>query len=146
AQVLPLATLAASPAEPLRGLGTPERALLMLQVVPMWLRLLVWPARLRADYPAEAFALPPQLELRAAIGLAIILLFALVARSARKWAPSVSFGIAWAAIALLPVSNIVPTGVVLAERTLFLPSIGFVLAVGPVAAQVAAAPLLPRSE
>jgi len=48
----------------------------------------------------------------------------------------VSFGLIWCAIALLPVSNIVPGGVMLAERTLLLPSVGFLLAVGG-AAQLA---------
>src|SRR6185503_11620075 len=42
-----------------------------------------------------------------------------------------SFGIAWLCITLLPVSNfVVPAGIILAERTLFLPSIGVMLAVG----------------
>jgi hypothetical protein len=49
--------------------------------------------------------------------------------SARKRAPAVSFGIMWCAVALFPVSNVLlPTGIVLAERTLFLPSVGVVVA------------------
>jgi hypothetical protein len=45
--------------------------------------------------------------------------------------PVTSFGIAFVCIALLPTSNfILTTGIVLAERTLFLPSVGFVIAVG----------------
>jgi hypothetical protein len=53
-----------------------------------------------------------------------------------------AFGLLWMAIALLPVSNILPTGVVLGERTLFLPSIGFLLAVGAVAQRVLARPAM----
>jgi tetratricopeptide (TPR) repeat protein len=34
------------------------------------------------------------------------------------------FGLGWFALALLPVSNVVPTGVLVAERTLYLPSMG----------------------
>ena len=39
-------------------------------------------------------------------------------------------GIAWTAVALLPVSNLIlPTGILLAERTLYLASVGAMLAV-----------------
>jgi hypothetical protein len=49
-------------------------------------------------------------------------------------APAFSFAVAWCAVALAPVSNVlIPTGIVLAERTLFLPSIGFCLGVGALA-------------
>jgi tetratricopeptide (TPR) repeat protein len=42
-----------------------------------------------------------------------------------------AFGLAWLGLALLPVSNLIAaTGVVVAERTLFLPSAGAMLAVG----------------
>ena len=41
-----------------------------------------------------------------------------------------SLGIVWVAIAVLPVSNLIlPTGILLAERTLYLASVGAVLAV-----------------
>jgi hypothetical protein len=43
--------------------------------------------------------------------------------------PVTSFGIIWIVLTLLPVSNfIVPTGVLLAERTLMLPSVGAMIA------------------
>ena len=45
-------------------------------------------------------------------------------------APMVLFGVAWVAIGLFPVSNVlIPTGITMAERTLFLSSIGAMLAV-----------------
>jgi tetratricopeptide (TPR) repeat protein len=51
---------------------------------------------------------------------------------------AISFGIALVCIALLPSSNfIVPAGIVLAERTLFLPSVGAMLVVGALAVVVA---------
>jgi hypothetical protein len=54
----------------------------------------------------------------------------------------VTFGIAWVAVTLLPVSNLIAiTGVILAERTLFLPSAGAMLAIGGIAAHY-----LPRFE
>jgi tetratricopeptide (TPR) repeat protein len=43
----------------------------------------------------------------------------------------ITFGLAWSAVAFLPVHNVLlPTGIVLAERTLFLPSIGAFFALG----------------
>jgi tetratricopeptide (TPR) repeat protein len=42
-----------------------------------------------------------------------------------------SFGVLWIAIGLFPVSNVlIPTGIALAERTLFLPSVGIALILG----------------
>jgi hypothetical protein len=52
--------------------------------------------------------------------------------------PVISFGIAFVCIALLPASNfILPAGILLAERTLFLPSVGAMLVVGGALAWVA---------
>ena len=54
----------------------------------------------------------------------------------RLWqtAPVVVFGLAWIAIGIAPVHNVlVPSGIVLAERTLFLPSVGAMLVVGGLA-------------
>jgi tetratricopeptide (TPR) repeat protein len=57
-----------------------------------------------------------------------------IAVALRRRQPVVSFGVAFAAVALLPSSNFVlPAGIVLAERTLFLPSVGAMLVVGAVA-------------
>jgi len=42
-----------------------------------------------------------------------------------------AFGLGWIAIAFLPVANLLfPTGVLVAERTLYLPSVGLAIAVG----------------
>jgi len=109
----------------------------MLGVVPDWVRLLVWPARLVEEYaPPETaiyttftWALLPALVTAAGvIGLAV-----LASRHSRVG----RFAFAWLAIALLPVSNVLmPTGVILAERTLFLPSVGIVLLAGALACWV----------
>jgi hypothetical protein len=103
----------------------------MLGVVPHWFRLLFWPAHLQADYsPGEIVGQtvwgPAQ-----SLGTILLLVAVAAAIAARRRAPVVTFGIAWCAIALFPVHNVlVPTGIVLAERTLFLPSVGAMLAVG----------------
>jgi tetratricopeptide (TPR) repeat protein len=103
----------------------------MLGVVPEWLRLLAWPVHLQADYSPQEIVASTGFGLQEAAGAVLVLGTAMLAWIFRRRAPVMSFGILWTAIALLPVSNvIIPTGVVLAERTLFLPSMGFLLAIG----------------
>ncbi|MFN0178437.1 MAG: hypothetical protein ACKVZ0_06520 [Gemmatimonadales bacterium] len=118
-------------AEGLENLSLGQRAVLMLGVVPHWFRLLLWPAHLRADYSPreiEPTAIWGPAQSQGAVLLLITL--ALVWYCWRR-APVVAFGLVWAGIAIFPVSNVlVPTGVVLAERTLFFPSIGMMLAIG----------------
>jgi hypothetical protein len=120
----------------LSGMRDDQRILVVLQLVPQWFRLLVWPARLQAEYG------PPGLGV-AVLGPAEVLGLALIAAAlwlgwwARRRAPVVTLGLLWVAISLLPVSNlIVLTGILLAERTLLLPSAGACLALGGLAALV----------
>lgn len=134
-QVLSGSLLGTFVAESLVGLGMGERALTMLAVVPEWVRLMLWPNHLRADYS------PGELVTQTAWGplqtLGLVILIAAVALMIAAWrrAPMISFGLAWCAIGLFPVHNVlVPTGIVLAERTLFLPSIGAMIVLGGVGA------------
>jgi hypothetical protein len=121
------------PVAPLQGLTPWARALVSLGTVPEWVRLLFWPATLSFDYS------PPGFLVASTVG-AIHLLAALVlvacfslAWACRERAPAMTLGIAWAAIAVLPVSNLLlPTGVLLAERTLYLASVGAVLTIAGV--------------
>jgi hypothetical protein len=126
-------TPAAGPGLVLRSLAPWERIVEMLAVVPQWVRLLLWPVHLQAEYG------PPALTVGGALGPAhlqgvVVLLSSLVlVRWTWRRAPVVAFGLTWTAIAILPVSNLLTvTGVILAERTLFLPSAGALLAVGGV--------------
>lgn len=124
-------------AEALDGLSIGGRALTMLAVVPHWYRLLLWPAHLQGDYsPREIEAATTwtldQTQGALLVGFAVILAVACWRRY-----PVVTFGLLWVAIGIFPVSNVlVPTGIALAERTLFLPSIGMMLVVGGLAAPV----------
>jgi hypothetical protein len=112
----------------IESLGLAGRLGTMLPAVVEWMRLLAWPARLQADY-GDIPRLPTAGVLHAlgALGVAGALILAV---TARRVAPAVTLGIAWCALALLPVSNVVPSRVWIAERTLFTPSIGWVIAVG----------------
>ena len=118
-------------ADALVGQGIGARLLTMLAVVPEWARLLFWPSHLQADYgPREIVAAggwgPGQ---TAGLLLTGLLILALV----RSWRgrPVAALALLWIAMALGPVHNVlVPTGVVLAERTLLLASLGATLLAG----------------
>lgn len=117
-------------AEALEGATTAERLLTVLAVVPEWVRLLLWPAHLRLDYSPSEFVASTSFGWREGGGLAVLVALAALAWRLRRRAPLMSYGIFWTGIAILPVSNLlVPTGVLIAERTLFLPSVGLALTV-----------------
>ena len=107
-------------AEAISGATMWERFLSMLgAVVPQWLRLLLWPANLQADYSPRVIVASTAWGTDQTLGLLIILLIGWLAWRMRHRAPAFSFGVAWTAIALLPVSNVlVPDRIMLAERTL----------------------------
>ena len=96
-------------------------------------RLLVYPLTLRVDYsPAERTLVTTPLDARFALGLMCAVAWgALLWRAWRRGRRVELFGLGWIAIAFLPVANLLfPTGVLVAERTLYLPSIGLAIAVG----------------
>ena len=111
-------------------LSTGNRILTMVGAAPEWYRLLLWPQRLMSDYTppyidmAEGpslIQLPGALLLLGTLGLAI---------ACWRRSPVTSFGIMWIVVTLLPTSNfLVPTGILLSERTLMLPSVGAMIAV-----------------
>ena len=111
------------------NLTSGNRFLTMIGAAPEWFRLLIWPQRLMTDYA------PPYLDMAEGPSLiqlpgALLLLGTLgLAVACWRRSPVTSFGIIWIAVTLLPVSNlIVPTGVLVAERTLMLPSVGAMIA------------------
>jgi hypothetical protein len=117
--------------------------LTLLRVVPEWLRLLAWPFHLRADYSPQEFTAATAFGPTEALGAIILACTFMAVIACRRRAPLVSFGLCWTASSLFPVSNtIVPTGILIAERTLFLPSVGFAIAIAGAAA--AATPFVVR--
>jgi len=124
-------TPAAGPAVALRDLPAVERIVGMLAVVPHWVRLLFWPAHLQAEYGPPALAVTGAVGGKHLLGLGIVVASFAVGVICLRRAPVLALGLAWSAAALLPVSNLLTaTGVILAERTLFLPSAGAMLAAG----------------
>lgn len=122
---------APSHADALEGLGVGGRILTMLPVVLHWVRLLAWPAHLQADYAPQEIAAATSVGAPQLLGLAVVALAVVAAIAARRRAPVITLGLGWMAVALAPVSNLLfASGIVLAERTLFLPSLGWLLVVG----------------
>lgn len=118
-------------AEALGGLGIAGRSLTMLGVVPTWFRLFFWPEHLRADYSPQEILAATHWGWAQTLGAALLALTGWVAWACRRTRPQVTFGILWAVIGISLVSNIAfATGIVVAERTLFLASIGVVIAGG----------------
>lgn len=104
-------------------------ALTMSRVLAEYLRILAFPSFLGGDF-AYAARLPTLAGPTAgfALGTAAWLGALAVAALLLRPAPLAAAGIAWIFLPLLPVLQIVPVGVLLAERLLYLPSVGFCLA------------------
>ena len=110
-------------------LGT--RLWTMAKVVPEYVRLLLFPASLSADYEPQVIRSANGLTLAGAAGLLCVAAYigALVITWKRNRALALALG--WVGIAVAPVANVFfVSGVTLAERSLYLPSVGVVLALG----------------
>jgi protein O-mannosyl-transferase len=100
-----------------------HRVLNALRAFPEMLRLLVFPASLAADY-SPAMILPVEGVTPMVVVGAILLVACLVLASLLPWVPAAGFALAWFLISVVAVSNLLfPIGVLLAERTLYLPSV-----------------------
>lgn len=115
------------------ALSAAERVWAALGFVPTHARLFVWPFDLYADYS------PPFAAVRTTPGVfhlwALALLLPLVVVALRwLWTrQSQAIPLWWVMLTMLPVSNLLfPTGILVAERTLLIPSIGVLIAVGMV--------------
>jgi hypothetical protein len=118
-----------TPAIALRKLSIGGRFITFLGVIPEYARLLVWPMRLQADYGPPGVPVGGAFALRHAIGAGLLIAYVTLFLRWRRQNPVAAFGLFWAAVALAPVSNLItPSGIVMAERVLFLPSIGIAMA------------------
>lgn len=105
-----------------------------------YVRLMVFPMDLSADYSPNV--IPVSLGWNAANLVGLVLALVVLAGSLVAWrrgrlgkgslsARAAGFGVVWFMITISPVSNVFfLTGVLLAERTLYLPSVGIVAALG----------------
>jgi hypothetical protein len=113
------------------------RVLTALGAWPEFLRLLLVPRTLLADYGPGVLAPASTLTARSALGALLVaggVIGGVVAL--RRGHRRAALGLLWFPVAILPVSNLLfPIGVLVAERTLYLPS--FALAVGVAGAATA---------
>ena len=108
-----------------------DRVLTAIGVVPQWVRLLFWPAHLSSEYGPPEIEIAQGYSLTQLPGLIVLLSILWIGIAVRRRQPVISFGIGVISITLLPSSNfLLPAGIVLAERTLLLPSLGAMLIVG----------------
>ena len=126
-------------AEVLAG-GEVSRIWTVLGTWPEIFRLLFFPVQLSADYTPAVIPVAFGWTARSACGLLLGLGALVIAGWSWRGGPilpdrlspaTVGFGVLWFVVTLLPASNLLfLTGVLLAERTLYLPSVGFAAGVG----------------
>lgn len=118
--------------------GTTTRLATMLPVVFVMVRLLVWPFDLLAEYQPGAVERLEALTLTGVAGALLLVATAALAVAAWRRHRALSAGLLMTAVAWGPTSNLLfPTGVVIAERTLYLPSVGFALVIAAAFAALA---------
>ena len=101
------------------------------RVVLDYVRLMVVPFTLRIEYSPRVIDVMRTLTPAVVTGMMVVALALTMVIYCWRRAPAVAFGLAWFAVAVSPVSNILfASGVVLAERTLYLPAVGAAIIIG----------------
>ena len=110
------------------GLGTAGRLSTMMPAVFVLLRLLVWPFDLSPDYHPRVIERLEHPTLEGVAGAAVLAALVVLAFALWRRNRAVSAGLLLAGLAWLPTANLFfPTGVVIAERTLYLATAGVAL-------------------
>jgi protein O-mannosyl-transferase len=110
------------------GLGAGDRIWAMVPITLEWWRLLFFPLRLSADYSPGHVTVVTGFSAGHALALMVWAAAGACAWRCRHSTPGASLGFLWIVLTILPASNlIVPLELVVAERTLFLPSLGAAL-------------------
>jgi hypothetical protein len=108
-----------------RDLSTVDRMLTVLSLVPEYLRLLLFPLHLSADYEPGVVQPVHGLSLAVIPGAVVLAAYAWITIRAWRADRVAAFALLCIPVALAPVSNVFfASGVALAERTLYLPSAG----------------------
>lgn len=101
--------------------------LIMAKALAHYIRLSFLPFDLRVDYD---FPAPPFLSFGVLFSIVIVVLVIVFHRRILAFSRPASFGLFWFFACLLPVSNIIPIGIIMSERALYLPSLGACLILG----------------
>jgi len=100
--------------------------LTVAKIITYYLKLLVLPVSLNADYSFNAFPVTDHLwDIPSWGSLFTIIILILISIKCFKKNPVITFSAAWFFITLLPVCHIIPHHELMAEHYLYLPSIGF---------------------
>lgn len=107
------------------GRGGAGRLAVALPAIARAAGLLIWPVSLSVDYGPQVIPARTWLSAAAACGAVLVVAVPVLVAWCRRRAPAVSFTLALGAMSYLPTSNLLfPSGVVLAERNLYL-AVGF---------------------
>jgi Flp pilus assembly protein TadD len=114
---------------PLAGAPFVEGRLTALGIIARYALLLVAPIRMSVDYSYNAIPIARGLpDPWAILGGVVVLAWAAAIWRTRKRSPGTAFSMAWIGLALLPTANLLfLVGTIMAERLLYLPSVGFCL-------------------
>ncbi|MFH0983927.1 MAG: tetratricopeptide repeat protein [Candidatus Omnitrophota bacterium] len=104
--------------------------LTMSKIVTIYLGWLCWPVGIHVALAGLEPVLPVMtiLSAEAIVSCAVPVFCVALAWALRKKAKEISFSIFWFFIALLPVLNIIPLSCIMASRFLYIPMIGFAIA------------------
>jgi hypothetical protein len=113
----------------LEHLGVFARTWAMVRLSLEWWRLFLFPAHLSADYSPGELTVATGFTAWHLLGLVVWSGVGVLAWRTRRTVPGIAIGLAWMVITISPVANILfPTEFLVAERTLYLPSFGVLLA------------------
>ncbi|MEQ8762972.1 MAG: hypothetical protein RL885_03530 [Planctomycetota bacterium] len=131
-ELVPAAAAVGFVDNPLATVGAGERLSGAWRVLGLALRSCAWPTSLSIDYSfaaVEDYANP--FDSQTILATAILMAAIIVGIVVRRSRPGILAGLALFLVAYSPVSHVLfPTGTYFGERTLYLPTIGFALAVG----------------
>ena len=96
-----------------------------------YLSLMIYPKTLSADYSFDAFPISHSFfDPDVLTALSVLATVGVVAWALSRWRPLIGYGTLWMAIAILPVSHIIPIKEIAAEHYLYVPLYGFALICG----------------
>ncbi len=116
---------------PIAHMGPIEGRLTAIGVLALYAMLLVAPLRLSVDYSYDAIpAAAGIFDPRVLAGVVILAAGTVGFIHFRRRRPTVALAVAWLGLAMAPTANLLlPIGTIMAERLLYLPSVGFCLLV-----------------
>jgi Tfp pilus assembly protein PilF len=105
----------------------------MARVFFHYIRLLLFPVSLNADYSYNAFPVTTSwADLEAWVAVLVLMGIGYGLLACLRSRPLVTLGGTWFFVALLPVSQVIPHHEMMAEHFLYIPSVGFSLAIAAV--------------